>query len=190
MSLMLNNPQVLKKAHQELENFIGHDRLVDESDLNKLPYLHCIIKETMRMYPVGALIPHESSEECMVSGFRVPRGTMLLVNLWAIQHDPKIWDEPEEFKPERFREGEGMREGFRLVPFGTGRRGCPGESLAMRMVGLTLASLIQCFEWETMTEGEKIDMTEKLGLSLSKAHSSHVKCRPRQHMLHILSQLI
>ncbi|PON54235.1 Cytochrome P450, E-class, group I [Parasponia andersonii] len=188
MSLMLNHPQVLEKARNELDHNIGHDRLVEESDLAKLPYLHCIIKETLRLYPVGALLPHESSEECMVSGFRIPRGTMLLVNLWAIQHDPKIWDEPTRFNPERFKEGEGVREGFRLIPFGSGRRGCPGESLAVRMIALTLASLIQCFEWE-MLEDQKIDMAEKLGLSLSKAHSSQVNCRPRPTMANILSHI-
>ncbi|GMN35000.1 hypothetical protein TIFTF001_005027 [Ficus carica] len=188
MSLMLYHPEVLQKAHNELEYCVGHDRLVNESDLPKLPYLHYVIKETMRMYPVGALIPHESSKECTIGGFHIPRGTMLLVNLWAIQHDPKIWDEPTKFKPERFKElGDGMRVGFKLLPFGTGRRGCPGENLAMRMVGLTLASLIQCFEWEMLDE--KIDMTEKLGLSLSKVHSSQIKCRPRPTMLNVLDQI-
>ncbi|GMN35002.1 hypothetical protein TIFTF001_005032 [Ficus carica] len=114
---------------------------------------------------------------------------MLLVNLWAIQNDPKIWDEPSKFKPERFEElGDGMREGFKLMPFGTGRRGCPGENLAMRMVGLTLASLIQCFEWETFLN-EKIDMTEHLGLNLSKAFASQVQYRSHPTMLNSLSQI-
>ncbi|KAF4378627.1 hypothetical protein CsatB_007315 [Cannabis sativa] len=190
MSLMLNHPEVLKKARNELEYCIGHDRLVEESDLGKLPYLHRIIKETLRLYPVGALLPHESSEECIIGGYRVPRGTMLLVNLWAIQHDPKVWDEPTKFKPDRFEEGDqGVREGFKLVPFGSGRRGCPGETLAMRMVALTLASLIQCFDWEMVDHEAKIDMTEKLGLSLSKAHSSLLNCRPRPTMSNILSHI-
>ncbi|PON46896.1 Cytochrome P450, E-class, group I [Trema orientale] len=173
MSLLLNHPRVLKKAYDELERNIGEDRLVDESDLAKLPYLNCIIKETLRLYPAGPLLPHESSEECTVHGFRVPGGTMLLVNLWAIQQDPNIWDEPTKFKPERFKEG-GLRDGFKLMPFGSGRRGCPGEGLAMRMIGLTLASLLQCFDWEI--SGEKIDMTEKLGITLSKAQPLQAKC--------------
>ncbi|GMN35001.1 hypothetical protein TIFTF001_005028 [Ficus carica] len=189
MSLMLNHPEVLKKAQDELEYCVGHDCLVDESDLPKLSYLHCIIKETMRMYPVGALIPHQSSEEYTVSGFRIPRDTMLLVNLWAIQNDPKVWDGPAKFKPKRFKElGDGMRDGFKLMPFGVGRRGCPGENLAMRMVGLTMASLIQCFERETILN-EKIDMTEQLGLSLSKAFPSKLQYQPCPTMLNALSQI-
>lgn len=98
------------------------------------------------MYPAGPLLPaHESSEECTVGGFRVPRGTMLLVNVRAIQNDPKIWAEPMKFKPERFLGLEERRDGFMLLPFRAGRRGCPGEGLATRIVGLALGSLIQCF---------------------------------------------
>ena len=156
--------------------------------MSKLPYLNCIIKEALRLYPAGPLLPHESSQECQVGGFRVPRGTMLLVNLWAIQQDPKIWDEPTRFKPERFEECEGLRDGFKFMPFGSGRRGCPGEGLAMYMVGLTLASLIQCFEWET-PNNENTDMVEKLGISLTKANSLQAKCRPRPSMVNVLSQI-
>lgn len=188
MSLLLANPEVIKKAQNELDHCVGNDRLVNESDLPKLPYLNCIIKETTRLYPAGPLIPHESSEECTVAGFRIPRGTILLINLWAIQQDPKLWDEPTRFKPERFKESEGiMRDGFKFMPFGSGRRGCPSENLAMRMLGLTLASLIQCFEWELANE--KMDMTEKLGISLCKANSLQAKCRPRPIMSDVLSRI-
>ncbi|XP_024027377.1 cytochrome P450 81E8 [Morus notabilis] len=188
MSLLLTNPEVLKEAQNELDHCVGHDRLVNESDLPKLSYLHCIIKETTRLYPAGPLIPHESSEECTVGGFRIPRGTILLINLWAIQQDPKLWDEPTRFKPKRFKQSEGvMRDGFKYMPFGSGRRGCPSENLAMRMLGLTLASLIQCFEWEVGSE--KIDMTEKLGISLCKANSLQAKCRPRPIMANVLYRI-
>ncbi|KAL0354154.1 UNVERIFIED_CONTAM: cytochrome [Sesamum angustifolium] len=94
---------------------------------------------------------------CNVGGFRVPRGTILLVNAWDIQNDPRTWDDPEKFVPERF---EGLDEGkndFKYFPFGWGRRGCPGENMAKQMVGLALGSLIQCFEWENVGD---IDMTE------------------------------
>ena len=182
---MLTQPEVMKKAYKELCNYVGHHRLVEESDLPKLPYLHCIIKETMRMYP--ALLPHESSEECTVGGFRIPRGTLLLINLWAIQNDPKLWVEPTKFKPDRFKEGEGVRDGFKLMPFGSGRRGCPGETLAMRLVGLTLASLIQCFEWEMLEEN--MDMTETEGVNISKAQPLEAKCRLRPTMAKVFSQI-
>ncbi|KAJ0087192.1 hypothetical protein Patl1_08863 [Pistacia atlantica] len=189
MSLLLNKPDVLSKAQIEIDNQIGSDHFVDESDLPKLPYLRCIINETLRLYPAGPLlVPHQSSEECMVGGYRIPRGTMLLVNMWAIQRDPKIWEDPTTFKPERFEGFEGVRDGFKLMPFGAGRRSCPGEGLALRMVGLALGSLIQCFDWETPDMG-MVDMTEGPGLTLPKAHSLQAKCRPRPTMLKLLSQL-
>ncbi|KAF8410151.1 hypothetical protein HHK36_002673 [Tetracentron sinense] len=188
LSLLLNNPEVLKKAQSEIDVHVGHDRLFEESDLSKLPYLHCIINETLRMYPVAPIVPHESSEGCIVGGFSIPPGTMLLVNLWAIHNDPKVWVEPKKFKPERFEGVEGARDGFNSMPFGSGRRGCPGEGLAMRMVGLALGSMIQCFEWERIGE-EMVDMTEGTGLTLPKIQPLQAKCRPRPTMVHLTSQL-
>ncbi|KAL6207905.1 hypothetical protein ACLB2K_018858 [Fragaria x ananassa] len=189
LSLLLNNPEALAKAQSEIDEQIGQSRLVEEADLAKLPYLSCIIYETLRMYPAAPLLPpHEASEDCTVGGFHVPRGTMLLVNAWAIQNDPELWEKPEQFKPERFQNVQGERDGFKWLPFGTGRRGCPGESLATRIVALTLGSLIQCFEWERSGE-EMVDMTEGAGLAMPKAHPLLAKCRPRPTMLALLSQL-
>ncbi|XP_030537999.2 cytochrome P450 81Q32-like [Rhodamnia argentea] len=188
MSAMLNHPEILKKAQAEIDEVVGHDRLVGESDLPKLPYLHCIMNETMRMYPVGPLlVPHESAEECRVGGYRVPRGTMLLINLFSIQNDPKYWPDATKFKPERFEGMEGVRDGYKMMPFGSGRRGCPGENLALRMVGLTLGSLIQCFEWNRISD-EPIDMTEGTGLTMPKAQPLLAKCRPRSFTWDLLSQ--
>ncbi|KAJ4982041.1 hypothetical protein NE237_032878 [Protea cynaroides] len=190
MTLLLNHPEVLKKAQAEIDAITGQGRLINESDVANLPYLLCIINETLRMYPAGPLlIPHESSQECIVGGFSIPRGTMLLVNLWAIQNDPKLWEEPTKFKPERMEGMGGVRDGYKLMPFGSGRRSCPGEGLALRVASLTLASLIQCFEWERVDE-ELIDMTEGTGLTLPKAKPLEVKCKPRPTMLSILSHLI
>ncbi|KAF5185352.1 Cytochrome p450 [Thalictrum thalictroides] len=189
MSLMVNNPQVIKKAQAEIDVRIEKGRLLDESDINKLPYLHCIINETLRMYPPAPLlVPHESSQDCAVGGFIVPRGTMLLVNVWGIQSDPKLWDEPTKFKPERFEGLEGTREGFKFMPFGSGRRGCPGEGLAMRVVALALGALIQCFDWERVDE-KMVDMSEGLGITLPKAQPLEAKCRTRSSMLNMISQL-
>ncbi|KAJ8773293.1 hypothetical protein K2173_028470 [Erythroxylum novogranatense] len=189
LSLLLNNPAKLKKAQSEVDTIIGHDRLITESDIATLPYLNCVVTEAMRMCPLGPLlVPHESSEECMVGGYRVPRGTMLMVNMWAIQNDPKIWEDATKFKPERFEGFEGVRDGFRLMPFGSGRRGCPGEGLAMRMVGLGLGTLLQCFDWERPTK-EMVDMTEWNGLTLRKSKPLLAKCSPRSSMLNLLSQL-
>ncbi|KAL0313630.1 UNVERIFIED_CONTAM: cytochrome [Sesamum radiatum] len=189
LSLLLNHPHVLKKAQLEIDNHIGHNRLIEESDIVELPYLRCIINETLRLYPAGPLlVPHESSEQCTVGAYRVPAGTILLVNAWAIHNDPKNWEDTREFKPERFEGLEGNRDGFKLMPFGSGRRGCPGEALAVRMVGFGLGSLIQCFDWERNGK-ELIDMTEGLGLSMPKAEPLMAYCRARPVAAKLLSQI-
>nr|GLL48220.1 isoflavone 2'-hydroxylase-like [Ipomoea trifida] len=189
LSLLLNHPQILKKVQREIDERVGHERLLEESDLANLPYLNCIIKETMRIYPVGPLlIPHESSEECTVAGYRVPAGTMLMINVYSIQRDPKNWDDPEKFRPERFQGLEGvMRDGYKMMPFGSGRRSCPGEGLALRMVGLSLGSLIQCFDWERIGS-EMVDMTEGIGLTMPKASPLTAICKTRPFVAHLLSQ--
>lgn len=189
LSLLLNNPESLKKTQEEIDNHTGKSRLINDSDLPHLPYLQGVILETFRVCPVApVLVPHESSEDCRIGGFRVPRGTMVLVNMWAIHNDPQLWEEPRKFKPERFLKMEGQREGFVFMPFGYGRRGCPGENLAMRVIGLTLGLLIQCFEWERIGE-EMVDMTEGPGLTMPKAQPLLAKCKPGQEMVTLISQL-
>jgi cytochrome P450 len=120
----------------------------------------------------------------MVGGYHIPGGTMLMVNMWAIQNDPNVWEEPTTFMPERF-ECEEKHE-FKLLPFGYGRRTCPGNGMARRMIGLTLGSLIQCFEWERVGE-EMVDMTEGPGLTLLKAKPLVAKCRPRHSIMKLIS---
>ncbi|KAL6013250.1 hypothetical protein ACLOJK_003742 [Asimina triloba] len=190
MALLLNHPHVLEKARAELDMKVGSDRLFQESDLSNLPYLHCIINETLRLYPVAPLLlPHNSSEETSVGGFTVPANTLLLVNAWAIHRDPKVWeDEPDDFKPERFQGVDVGKEGCKFIAFGHGRRSCPGTGLAMKMMGLALGCLIQCFEWERVG-GEKVDMTEGAGLTLPKRQPLEAVYKPRDSMITILSQL-
>ncbi|KAL0314949.1 UNVERIFIED_CONTAM: cytochrome [Sesamum angustifolium] len=189
MSLLLNNPEALIRAQTEIDDRIGQSRLVEDSDLPHLPYLHGIINETLRMYPPAPmLVPHESSTKCTIGGYQVPGGTMLLLNLWAIQNDPELWDTPETFKPERFINFEGQRDGFVLMPFGYGRRRCPGENLAMHVVGLALASLIQCFEWARVDRG-MVDMSEGPGLTMPKAQPLVAKCKPRKKMEKLIALL-
>lgn len=189
MALLINHPQVLKKAQNEIDKVIGNDRLVDESDIPNLPYLRCIINETLRLYPAGPLlVPHEASEDCVVGGYNIPKGTMLIVNQWAIHHDPKVWTDPEKFNPERFEGLEGTRDGFKLMSFGFGRRSCPGEGLAVRMLGMTLGSVIQCFDLEPVSE-DVVDMSEASGLTMPKAKPLVAKCKPRLEMKNLLTRI-
>nr|XP_027091608.1 cytochrome P450 81D1-like [Coffea arabica] len=192
MSLMLNHPQVLKKARSEIDNNVTQSgQLIEDSDLSKLPYLRCIIKETLRLFPAApTLLPHYSSEDCTIGGFKVPKGTTLLVNAWAIHRDPKVWEEPAKFKPERF---EGINEGacdegFKFIPFGKGRRACPGAALGMRFISLTLGTMLQCFDWERVGP-QLVDLEEKSGITLDKAKPLEALFRPRSSMIELVSQL-
>ncbi|TQE12148.1 hypothetical protein C1H46_002218 [Malus baccata] len=185
MSNLLNHPRVLQKAKSELDAKVGKENLVDEPDISKLPYLQSIISETLRLCPAAPLLlPHFTSDDCIIGGFDVPRDTMVLVNAWAVHRDPELWDEPESFKPERFESGEDFSH--KLMPFGMGRRACPGAGLAQRVVGLTLGSLIQCFDWNRVGE-EMVDMTEGKGTTAPKAIPLEAMCKARPIVSKVLS---
>ncbi|MED6220417.1 hypothetical protein PIB30_044659 [Stylosanthes scabra] len=177
MSNLLNHPDIIKRARKEIDTQIGEDRFIDEPDISKLNYLQNIVHETFRLNPAAPLlVPHLSSEDCTLEGYKVPHNTIVLVNAWTIHRDPKVWgDNSTQFKPERFeKEGETNK----LLTFGIGRRACPGANLAQRTVNLTLGLLIQCFEWERTTHKE-IDMLEGKGLVVSKKIPLEVMCKVR-----------
>lgn len=183
ISLLLNNRQVLKKAQEELDQNIGLNRQVEESDIKSLVYLQAVIKETLRLYPAGPLLgPRESLEDCTVAGYHVPARTRLIVNLWKIHRDPRIWEEPSAFRPERFLTSHAFvdvrGQNFELIPFGSGRRSCPGMSFALQVLHLTLARLLQAFEFETPSN-QPVDMTESPGLTIPKATPLEVLLTPR-----------
>ncbi|RID77217.1 hypothetical protein BRARA_A00145 [Brassica rapa] len=180
MACLLNHPESMEKAKQEIHEKIGQDRLIDEPDLANLPYLQNIVSETFRLYPAAPLlVPRSPMEDIKVGGYDVPRGTMVMVNAWAIHRDPSLWSEPEKFKPERFNSG--GEDVHKLMPFGNGRRSCPGAGLGQRIVTLALGSLIQCFDWEKVN-GEKIDMTETPGMAMRKKEPLRALCRSRPIM--------
>ncbi|KAF8023134.1 hypothetical protein BT93_F0589 [Corymbia citriodora subsp. variegata] len=182
MSLLLNHPDIMKKVQAELDDIVGRDHLVDEANVHKLLCLQNIINEVLRLFS------HESAEDCMISGFDVPQGTMIMVNAWAIQRDPKVWDDPTSFKPERYEGLEGDHA-YRLLPFGMGRRSCPGAGLANKMVSLALAALIHYFEWERVDE-EPVDLSEGTGLTMPKREPLEAMCKARECMIaNVLGQL-
>ncbi|KAM6592814.1 hypothetical protein CsatA_000517 [Cannabis sativa] len=179
LSELVNNPNIMQKAREEIDTLVGQTRLVEESDIGNLPYLQAIVKETLRLHPTGPMAVRESTERCTINGYDIPEKTQLFVNLWAIGRDPKHWESPLEFKPERFVSEDNDENGndgkqldvrgqnYHFMPFGSGRRGCPGTSLAMLVVQATLAAMIQCFDWKV--DGV-VDMEEGSGLTLPRAH--------------------
>jgi cytochrome P450 len=178
MSEIFRNPSVMEKACAELQTVVGDNRLVQESDLPQLKYLQCIMKETFRLHPAGPLLlPHESVEPCKASGYDIPAKTRMMVNVYAIGRDPSVWEDPSEFKPERFEEGEieskiDVRgQDFVLIPFGSGRRMCPAVSMANLVVQFVVASLLHTFQW-SLPDGmdpKDLDMTEGMGLTVTRA---------------------
>ncbi|RVW61141.1 Cytochrome P450 82C4 [Vitis vinifera] len=183
LSLLLNNRHALKKSQAELEIHVGKHRQVDGSDIKNLVYLQAIVKETLRLYPPGPLsVPHEAMEDCTVAGFHIQAGTRLLVNLWKLHRDPRVWLDPLEFQPERFltnHAGLDVRgKNYEFLPFGSGRRVCPGISFALEMTHLTLARLLHGFELGVVADSP-VDMTEGPGLTAPKATPLEVTIVPR-----------
>ncbi|MCD7465895.1 hypothetical protein HAX54_002103 [Datura stramonium] len=196
MRLLLAHPKAFHKLRSEIDSKVGNERLLNESDFANLPYLHCVINETLRLYPpVPLLLPHYSLEDCTVGGYDVPKNTILMVNAWTIHRDPELWDEPEKFKPERFERMEGEKEGFnyKFVPFGMGRRACPGANMGMRTVSLVLGSLVQWFDWKSsvdqLEEIYEMDASYNSKVISSKDKPLEAICIPRQNCIQLLSQL-
>ncbi|XP_078165764.1 cytochrome P450 93G1-like [Carex rostrata] len=178
---LINHPDALQKLRDELDSVVGKDRLVEETDLPNLPYLNAAMKEAMRLHPAATISHRQSIKEVTVNGYTIPADTSLFVNLWSVNRDPKYWVDPNEFKPERFLEGptagldvRGLN--FQLLPFGSGRRGCPGMTLAMQAVPVAVAALVQCFDWNVKG---KVDMEEGIGLVSARARQLILPVVPR-----------
>ncbi|KOM56777.1 hypothetical protein LR48_Vigan10g266900 [Vigna angularis] len=183
ISLILRNPSVLEKVKTELDIQIGKERLVSESDINKLTYLQAIVKETLRLYPPGPLSgPREFTDNCTLNGYNIEKGTRLITNLWKIQTDSNVWEDPLEFKPERFltthKDVDIKGQHFELLPFGSGRRMCPGVSFGLQMVHFILASFLHSFEILSASS-DPIDMTETFGLTNTKTTPLEILVKPR-----------
>jgi 2-hydroxyisoflavanone synthase len=185
---LINNPRVLKKAQEEMESVVGKDRLVDESDVQNLPYIKAMVKEAFRLHPPLPLVTRKCTEECEINGYMIPKGALILFNVWQVGRDPKYWEKPLEFRPERFLENAGEGEAaavdlrgqhFTLLPFGSGRRVCPGVNLAIAGMATLLASIIQCFDLQVpgphgqILKGSdaKVSMDERPGLTVPRAHN-------------------
>ncbi|XP_031097489.1 cytochrome P450 82A3-like [Ipomoea triloba] len=179
LSLLLNNYDELRRIQDEVDTKIGKHSCIEESDTNQLIYLQRNIAFTSTR---STLFTHEAIEDCTINGYHIQKGTRLIPNLAKIHRDPKVWVEPNEFRPERFltthKDIDIRGNHFEMIPFGSGRRMCPGITLGLRILHLTLASLIQSFDMKRPSI-EPIDMTQSPGLSSPKATPLHVLLTPR-----------
>ncbi|CAI0440736.1 unnamed protein product [Linum tenue] len=179
MSELVRHPRVMKKLREELRSKIGPEtETFHEANLDKLEYLKLVIKETIRLHPpIPLLSPKQLTQDATIMGYDVPSGTMIMTNAWGIGRDPSDWPEsPEEFWPERFLASAAAADvdfrgqDYHLIPFGSGRRGCPGVSFALAVVELVLANLVRDFEWKLDggVRGEDLDMSECVGLTVHR----------------------
>ncbi|TYH78947.1 hypothetical protein ES332_D03G026500v1 [Gossypium tomentosum] len=175
MDFLMKNPKCLKETQAEVRSLIGKRGFVNEDDTRDLTYLKAVIKETFRLQPiVPLLVPRETLRKCNIGGYDIPAKTLVYVNAWEIGKDPETWENPEEFYPERFIGSPIDYKGqhFELIPFGAGRRVCPGMHMGVAVVELALANLLYKFDWEmpiAMTK-EDIDFDVKPGITARKKY--------------------
>ncbi|KAF7833843.1 trans-cinnamate 4-monooxygenase-like [Senna tora] len=182
---LVNHPEIQKKVREEIDRVLGPGQQVTEPDLQKLPYLQAVIKETLRLrMAIPLLVPHMNLHDAKLGGYDIPAESKILVNAWWLANNPAHWMNPEEFRPERFLEEESKVEAngndFRYLPFGVGRRSCPGIILALPILGITLGRLVQNFELLPPPGQSKLDTSEKGGqFSLHILNHSTIVANPR-----------
>lgn len=169
ISEMVKNPRVMTKAQEEVREVFGSKGYTKETSLEELKFLKAVIKETLRLHPpFPLLLPRECTQTCEIKGYTIPAGTKVIVNAWAIARDPKYWSEAEEFYPERFMDCSIDYRGSNVefIPFGAGRRICPGIMFGTSSIELCLAQLLYYYNWELPNgDKENLEMTEALGSS-------------------------
>ncbi|KAJ3694561.1 hypothetical protein LUZ60_010041 [Juncus effusus] len=176
MAELINNPEKMNRVIKELTDIINASGKLTENLTERMTYLKASIKEAFRLHPpIALLIPRESTKDIKLSDYHVPMGTRFVINAWAIGKDPKYWERPQDFWPDRFLDNNIDFKGqhFGLIPFGTGRRSCPGIGFANSTIELALANLLYHFDWKLPdgTKGELLDMTEKAGISVHRKNN-------------------
>ncbi|CAN1809174.1 Desmethyl-deoxy-podophyllotoxin synthase [Linum perenne] len=182
LSELMKNPKAMQKLQTEI-------RRVDHDDLGQLHYLKLVIKETLRLHPPGPLLPpRQAREDTMVNGYQIPEKTRIIINAWAIARDHPNWVEPEKFVPERFMlDDNGSSDytkglDFSMIPFGSGRRMCPGVQYGMTILSLCLANLVYCFDWELLrgVTTQNLDMSEDFGIVVRRKNQLVLMVVPYQ----------
>nr|XP_027070513.1 cytochrome P450 83B1-like [Coffea arabica] len=171
MTALMKSPSALKQVQAEVRKLVGEKGRVDEEDIQELPYLKAVIKETLRLYPPAPLLgPRETTQECTIEGYEIKYKTLVYINAWAIGRDPECWKSPDDFIPERFLNSniDFRGQDFEMIPFGAGRRGCPGFSLGLATVEVALANLLYHFDWKLPfgMKAEDVDTEVMPGLTM------------------------
>jgi len=185
MTELMKNPKVMKKVQDEVRSLIRNKEKVEETDLDQLQYLKSVIKETLRLHPpVPLFLQRETIQYCKIHDYDIPAKTRLLISAWAIGRDPKIWERADEFYPDRFMNNSIDYRGhhFQFIPFGAGRRICPGMQSGILVVELALANLLYLFDWELPNgmSKEDIDMSEAPGVTVHKKLALHLVAKKFQ----------
>ncbi|XP_078169584.1 (+)-menthofuran synthase-like [Carex rostrata] len=182
---LLRHPRVLKKLQEEVRGITAQNDLLTSEDVSKMTYLKAAMTENFRLHPpTPLLIPRESMDYCNIEGYDIPKGSRIFVNTYAMGRDPEVWDNPLEYRPERFVDNPFNYNGntCEIVPFGGGRRICPGMQLSLLTMELALANLLWRFDWE-LPKGmkpEDVDMTEMPSLSLKRKEELELVPKPRK----------
>ncbi|EOA19702.1 hypothetical protein CARUB_v10003550mg [Capsella rubella] len=172
MAELINKPEIMKRAQQELDKIVGKNNIVEETHITKLPYILCIMKETLRLHPtLPLLIPRCPSETTVIGGYTIPKDSKVFINVWAIHRNPNVWENPLEFNPDRFlyKVYDFSGNDYNYFPFGSGRRICTGMAMADRIVLYNLATFLHSFDWN-IGEGEQVKLEEKFGIVLKLKH--------------------
>ncbi|RZS11724.1 hypothetical protein BHM03_00043085 [Ensete ventricosum] len=184
MAELARSPTAMRKLQDEVRWIGCGKELVKEEELKEMMYLKAVIRQVLRLYPsVPLSVPRELMEDCRIQGYKISKNTRVLVNVWGIGRDPKYWEAPQEFKPERLMEGgaaDFTGNDFQFTPFGAGRRICPGMNFATSTLELALANLVRHFDWE-LPDGvtsENFDMTEAPGLVVQREQRLHLVPTP------------
>ncbi|KAE8652611.1 cytochrome P450 71A1 [Cucumis sativus] len=183
MTELITHPNAMKRAQSEIRRVVGDRRNVTESDVLEMPYLKAVVKEVLRLHPPAPVsVPRETIEDVRIEGYDIPAKTRVFVNIWAIGRDQEWWKDPEIFEPERFLENEVDYKGlnYEFIPFGVGRRICPGIIMGITIIELALAQILHSFDWELPNgiEAKDLDMTEVYGITMHRKAHLEVVAKP------------
>lgn len=182
MAELMKNPPVMAKAQDEIRQAFKGKKSIQESEIRALKYLKMVINETLRLHPPVSIIPRACREEFEIDGYHIPLNANIVVNIWSIGRDPNYWHNPESFDPERFVRNpiDYLGSHFEYIPFGSGKRICPGMTFGVANVEFLLAQLLYYFDWK-LPEGisvDDVDMTEVDGLAVSRKNSLYLIATP------------